>query len=264
MSHATTRLKDSTKRILRGLVPAHVRFERAGREFLASGEREVHELPRLVVPGTAAIDVGALVGDYAYSLCRHVGPEGLVVCVEPQPDHARVLREAARRLKLPMDVVQCALSSRAGRAELNIPVVHGRAAEGYASLDHGRPGSRTLPVELRRLDDLAAGITRRISFLKVDVEGHELEVFRGGEATLARHRPNLLVEIEQRHSRVPISETFTFLRTRGYSAYYLDPQGRRIPADNFDHEQNQKRCQGERATGTTADGYISNFIFIPS
>jgi FkbM family methyltransferase len=263
MASATTLFKDATKRMIRRLIPAHVRFQRAGREFLASGEREVHELPRLVEPGTAAIDVGSLIGDYAYSLCRHVGPAGLVVCVEPQPAYARLLRTAATRLKLPMQVVECALSSRPGHAELSVPVVDGHTLAGYASLDHGRSGGRTVRVELRRLDDVAAGITQRISFLKVDVEGHELEVFKGALETLGRHRPNLLVEIEQRHSPIPIAETFDFLRAQGYAGSYLDETGRRVPLETFDFRRNQELSGGERATGKPQPGYISNFIFTP-
>src|SRR3954469_6903546 len=143
MTSAATRLKETTRRTIRRLIPAHVRFQRAGREFLASGEREVHELPKLVEPGTIAIDVGSLVGDYAYSLCNLVGPEGLVVCIEPQPEYARLLRTAAGRLKLPMRVVECALSSRSGSAALCIPVVEGHSVAGYASLDHREGDGRS-------------------------------------------------------------------------------------------------------------------------
>ena len=89
-------------------------------------------------------------------------------------------------------------------------------------------------------------------------------MFRGAEETLARHRPNLLVEIEQRHSPVPISETFDFLHARGYASYYLDGTRTRVSTHGFDHRRNQELCDGGRATGKTAPGYVSNFIFIPA
>lgn len=264
MASATTRLKEATRRTIRGLIPAHIRFQRAGRAFLASGEREVHELSKLVEPGTTAIDVGALLGDYAFSLCRQVGPSGQVICVEPQPEYARLLRTAAARLKLPMEVVECALSSRPGRAELGVPVVDGRARSGFASLDHRGSAGKTIAVELRRLDDVVAEVTRRISFLKVDVEGHELEVFKGAVETLRRHRPNLLVEIEQRHSLVPIAETFAFLKDRAYAGSYLDAEGARVPLEQFDAARNAELAGGERTNGTPAPGYVANFIFTPA
>ena len=39
-------------------------------------------------------------------------------------------------------------------------------------------------MELRRLDDVVAGVGRRISFIKIDAEGHELAILRGSVATL--------------------------------------------------------------------------------
>ena len=259
-----TALTDAAKRVVRNLVPALVRFQRSGKGFLAGGEKEVHELPRLVEPGTAVIDVGALVGDYAYTLCNLVGPNGLVICVEPQPDYARVLRKAARSLKLPMQVLECALSSRAGTAELKVPVVDGRQKNGFASLDHEVQSGKTINVPLRRLDDIAATLDRRLSFLKVDVEGHELEVFKGAVETLKQHRPNLLVEIEQRHSRVPIEETFGFILTQGYAGYFLDAGRQRQPLSAFDARKNQELGPTERTSGPSQADYVSNFVFTPS
>lgn len=256
--------KDAAKRAARSLIPAAIRFQRSGRAFLAGGEKEVHELPGLVEPGTVAIDVGALVGDYAYTLCNLVGHAGLVVCVEPQPDYARVLRSAARRLKLPMQVVECALSSSEGVAELRVPIVDGRQKNGFASLNGGPDGGKPIRVAVRTLDTITDTLDRRVSFLKVDVEGHELEVFRGALETLHRHRPNLLVEIEERHSPVPITETFAFLCAQGYAGWFLDDRGDRVPLERFDAARNAALASGDRTHGTPAPGYVANFLFTPA
>jgi FkbM family methyltransferase len=272
MRHLANRITEFVKQTRRTLIPAHVRFQRAGRSFLEGGEPEVHELPRLVEPGSVAVDVGALLGDYAYSLCRLVGPTGLVVCVEPQRSFARLLRKAAARLRLPMTVVECALSSRAGEAEIIVPEVDGRRMFGFASIvpghDTAEADGKRAWVALRRLDDVIAGLAlgpgKRVSFLKVDVEGHELEVFQGATETLARYRPNLLVEIEQRHSPVPIAETFAFLEAQGYTGSYLEGGTRRVPLSNFDIARNQALGPSTRRPGRPAPGYISNFFFEPA
>jgi FkbM family methyltransferase len=228
------------------------------------GEREVHELPRLVDPGTVAIDVGALIGDYTYSLCKLVGPQGHVICVEPQPEYARLLRAAAARLGLPMTVLECALSSRTGFAELCVPLADGQKMAGFASLDSCASTGRRYRVELRRLDDIVAGVKSRVSFIKVDVEGHELEVFKGGVEALRQHRPNLLVEIEQRHSPVPIEETFGFIQEQGYTGYFLDDRGARTPIGAFDPRRNYELAIKCSQFDHAHDGYIFNFIFIPT
>ncbi|MGE5756597.1 MAG: FkbM family methyltransferase [Planctomycetaceae bacterium] len=257
-------LAHHAKRLARSLIPAHVRFERAGRHSLVAGEREVHELSRLVDPGTIAIDVGALIGDYTYSLCKLVGPGGHVLCVEPQSEYARLLRAAAARLGLPMTVLECALSSRTGFAELCVPFADGRRMAGFASLEDRASAGRKYRVELRRLDDIAAEVEGRVSFIKVDVEGHELEVFKGGVGALKRHRPNLLVEIEQRHSPVPIEATFGFIREQGYTGYFLDDRGTRTPIGEFDPRRNHELIVKQSKFDDIPNGYISNFIFIPT
>ena len=55
----------------------------------------------------------------------------------------------------------------------------------------------TIRVPLRTLDSYNLS---NIGFIKIDVEGHELDVLRGAEVTLRRDQPNLLIEIENRHA----------------------------------------------------------------
>ena len=127
-------LKQRAKRLLRPLIPAHRRFVRAGEYFLVHGEREVHELSSLVTPGSAAVDVGAHIGDYTYSLCKAVAPGGQVIAIEPLPDLAQTLARATKKLGLPVTVLNCALSSQTGLAELRVPLNHGLEDLGFATL----------------------------------------------------------------------------------------------------------------------------------
>jgi hypothetical protein len=90
------------------------------------------------------------------------------------------------------------------------------------------------------------------------VEGHELEVLRGSLAILKNHRPNLLVEIEQRHSSVPIAETFSFITGQGYRGEFLDRERNLQRLASFDPAKHQAdpRLAGQ-------PGSVSNFIFRP-
>ena len=250
-------MNNRAKDLLRGFIPAHRRFLRSGKEFFEEGEREVHALPGLVEKGTIVVDVGAHIGSYTYCLCKLLGPDGHVVAIEPLPDLAKMLTSAVERLKLPVTVYNCALSSRDGEADLQVPVVNGGRAAGFATLesrsfDHGK----SYHVKLRRLDDICREHPGRLSFIKIDVEGHELEVLRGGIETLQR-RPNLLIEIEQRHSTVPIGETFAFLESQGFRCEFLDANSQPHPFAEFD----VKNHQDVTKVGTRE--YVSNFIFRP-
>src|SRR5205085_371403 len=116
------------------------------------------ELHRLVNNGSTAVDVGANVGDYTYALCRHVGPTGRVIAVEPIPDLARMLSRATDRLGLPVKVFNCALSSRDDKADLFIPVQNGKRLAGFATLEHRTVAGFSRRVSLRRLDDLCRDV----------------------------------------------------------------------------------------------------------
>jgi hypothetical protein len=107
------------------------------------------------------------------------------------------------------------------------------------------------------LDDICRRICTRVSFIKIDVEGHELEVLLGSVDTLRRDRPILLIEIEQRHSPVPISETFDFLASLGYIGEFLDAHGRCQPQFYFDVTEHQTR----RLDAVGTPEYINTFVF---
>jgi len=68
---------------------------------------------------------------------------------------------------------------------------------------------RQVPCTIRRLDDL--GLTP--FFVKLDVQGYEYEVIRGGEKTIRTHQPVLLVEAP------PEENVRDFLKSLGYSFY---------------------------------------------
>jgi hypothetical protein len=88
------------------------------------------------------------------------------------------------------------------------------------------------------------------------VEGHELSVLRGAVETLKKHRPNLLIEIEQRHSAVPIAETFAFIEAQGYRGEFLSPDRQRHELSEFKMDAHQPPVAGRGQ-------YVSNFIFTP-
>lgn len=150
------------------------------------GETELSLLPLLVPPGVG-VDIGANKGTYSYflsKLCTNV------IAYEANPDLVRVLR--TYRLK-GLDVRPYALSDQTGEATLYIPLSKsGARRNNVAGLDQQGPMTDEIKVECRRLDDEDL---HNVSFIKIDVEGHELSVLRGSTQTIQRNRPTLLIEI---------------------------------------------------------------------
>jgi FkbM family methyltransferase len=129
-------------------------------------------------------------------------------------------------------VHRAALGDWCGRGRLSLPVRRGLPVHGRAYLTEGAHGpgpnaefraSRTVVAPVRTLDQLAreSGL-ERLAFVKADVEGTELAVLKGGSATLRRHRPTLLLEIERRHLAkygVNPVDVLRHLRDFGYEAH---------------------------------------------
>jgi FkbM family methyltransferase len=213
----------------------------------------------LAPPDGVALDIGARWGTYTSLLARLVGPAGLVHAFEPNHEHSRALRVIARASRN-VRVHPFALSDEVGSSVLHIPMLGGRVADGLASLGRPAGAHRTVQVERRRLDDLRF---ERIDFIKCDVEGHELAVFRGGEATLRRLQPTILVEIEQRHVGADFEATRTYLEGLGYSGYAVSGDGLR-PAAEFDLGHDQLAIlEREPAHGwMMPPAYINDFLFV--
>jgi FkbM family methyltransferase len=166
---------------------------------------EIDLLPSLVAQGDTVIDVGASYGVYSYHLARLVGSRGRVIAYEVEPRTNEALRRVLRWLRVAgrVEVRESAVSSEPGMAAIAIP----RTADG--KLDWGSstlidPGQTADPrtttvktVRVTRLDDDVPAATA-VALLKIDVEGADLEVLRGGECLIERCRPALLIEVAPR------------------------------------------------------------------
>ena len=139
---------------------------------------------------------------------------------------------------------------------LHVP--RGSESSPSASLRATADTDVVLDVMLERLD---AFEFLDLMFVKIDVEGAELDVLRGGAETLRRCRPLLLVEIEQRHHREPIAEVFEQIALFGYDGAFLDGSGRLRPLSAFDVERWQLEAVLRPDRGQP---YINNFFFSPS
>jgi lipopolysaccharide/colanic/teichoic acid biosynthesis glycosyltransferase len=115
-------------------------------------------------------------------------------------------------------------------------------------------------VDCERLDDYR--FVRQPQLLKIDVEGHELELLRGGEQLLERARPAILVEIEQRHHDREVGEIFDFLSDRGYDGWFVRGE-RLLPLELFDVQRDQLRFLTGDPTETLQGDYVYEFLFRP-
>ena len=143
-----------------------------------------------------ALDIGANDGMTSLLLSRRFGK---VHSFEPNA----AIAEPWRSL-VPSNVqLHCiALSNNSAGALLYVPVVKGREYHGWASL--GIPGVdqpfQSIEVSVRCVGLDALNLDEDIDFVKIDVEGHEIEVLEGANNTLSRCRPWIVIETSPKTS----------------------------------------------------------------
>jgi FkbM family methyltransferase len=195
---------------------------------------EFKAIPHLVKFGDTAFDIGANVGVYSVLLSRLCGPTGRVWAFEPVPDTYWRLRETLVLNRCENVVpLATAICDKSGSVKMNLfdaqfaewnslgtPSM--RAPDGNPVL----PG-QSIDVEGQTLDQFceAEGV-ERINFLKVDVEGFEVAVFRGAERLLRDRRVDYLCfEISKeplKGAGVESRDVFRSLETHGYASYRFD------------------------------------------
>lgn len=168
--------------------------------------------------GMTFYDLGANIGYYSLIAARLVGPKGCVISFEADPEIAARLREnLARNDFSHATVEQKAVWSEAtsvsfARADANTSPDRG--------LGHVSPDAScdSITVEATSLDRY---VTTQNSpdFLKCDVEGAEVEVFRGAHRLLAERRTILLTEIHSAENHRTLVQKFVEL---GYTVRTLD------------------------------------------
>jgi FkbM family methyltransferase len=210
-----------------------------------SGERELRLVHSLSDPKLVTLDVGSNRGLYAVAALPY---SRSVLAFEPQPYFASFLR---KYLPPKVEVHECAVSDVAGSATLQVPSDPRFHAEARLSTQvdtgTGEVGN-FVPVKVPtlRLDDV---IREKVGLMKIDVEGHELAVLNGATAIIDRYRPNIIIEIENRHRDGAVASAFRWFEARQYHGFYL--QGNALQ-------------RAEELSSEVSGPDVYNFIFLPA
>jgi FkbM family methyltransferase len=176
-------------------------------------------LPR----GGRFVDVGAHYGIYTRFLLRRAEADGAVFAFEPHPE---VFVELQRQFG---DLANCRLfrlalsSRRRDGVYLCVPKLRGIVPEPALSYLSATPEPGAIPVEVGRLDDFAVELAK-IDFIKVDIEGGEVDFLEGSSQTIATNRPLILFECMEMDRQYEVVRRFA--EPRDYHLCELDAEGR--------------------------------------
>ena len=212
------------QRLMENFLPSSFYYRRRFDDEATWGEHELRALDQIVSRGGTAVDVGANDGVFAFAFA---GIADRVEAFEPNPDYARFAR---RMLGSRARVHEIALSNKPGTAEFIVPVSEDGTVlhlGGSLKLPTAPPKALRFNVAVRTLDSYAF---EEVRVIKVDVEGSEMEVLEGGQETIRRHRPALIVELLTGTHSDPIALTERICATYGYNSRIVTIDGAVVDA----------------------------------
>jgi FkbM family methyltransferase len=224
---------------------------RGGFGFLG-GELAADEefLAALDLRNKTVFDIGGYEGIYTLFFARAVGPKGRVITFEPNPINcARIRENVALNGFENVTLKPIGLADRPGRAALSFPV--GELARGTLQADYQKSLAdtftvRTVDVNLDTLDNQLADLPPP-DFIKIDVEGLEVEVLSGMRRLLTEFQPALFLEV---HSGVDVKRLTNILADASYAMRDLENDRIVTPENPMGSETGHLYCA--RTAGTLA------------
>ena len=190
-------------------------------------EKEMYLLANYIFNGDVCIDIGANYGAYTYEFSKIVGMTGRVYSFEPGKFAFNVLNATVRKLKNVYHY-NIALSDKRGYRNLIVPFdenKHIRSALAHFSNEENEEGIiEKVPTITLDQFTLEKNI-KKIKFIKCDVEGAELLVFKGAKSILLKQKPIILCEIDPRYTKrfgYTPNELISFLAKFDYKLFIID------------------------------------------
>ena len=214
------------EKILRILKKVH--YVRKLRSVSESTELDFRVIRHLVDHGDHVIDLGANIGVYTKYLSELVGTEGHVYSVEPVPLTFEILCSNIRKLRLRnVELIKYAISDVNGYVTMEIPLYKSGGEYYYGARvvdENANHSLRQVIVKSKTIDSLFSELPCDISFIKCDVEGHEINCVKGSNNIIKNSKPAWLIEISGDPDDLTstANETFKLLSEKGYDAYWFD------------------------------------------
>jgi FkbM family methyltransferase len=177
--------------------------------FMTNHENEIMEYfnPN---EGDTVIDVGAHIGLYTLIAAKRVGSSGKVIAIEPDPDNFKILKKNILLNQLSnVEALECAVYSTKEKLKLFLPELEqGRTIFNTVMQDRAGTSNNFLEVEANTLDNiLNENNIQRVNWIKIDVEGAELEVLKGAVDTLSSNKNiTLVIEIHGMENYIQMIE----------------------------------------------------------
>lgn len=171
--------------------------------------KKIYEKHCHLKPGDVVFDVGSHIGVFALKASRLVGSSGVVYSFEPEPENFMLLkRNVASNNALNVKIFDRAVSSQSAMLHLHVHPTN----TGMSSVQYATGRTAQISVSSITLDQVIKkyGI-QHVDLLKLDVEGHELEVLRGANRFLSMCK-HIVMETHEKEGGPPNAQIIETLK----------------------------------------------------
>jgi FkbM family methyltransferase len=218
MQNCLMQILRQTKRLVSSLLPAQWKRQLKAVLFDAPDTKaSIRRMQRLGFNPAVVVDVGAYIGEWTRDLKR-IFPCSRILMVEPQPGHLNRLGALASAL----DGVELAPVLLGAQESVGIAFHMCESASSVLTESARSTVTNTISVPMTTLDKLTANtVFARPDFIKLDVQGYELEVLRGAVLGLASAEAVLMeVNLLGILDGAPLfHEATQFMSERGFQVY---------------------------------------------
>ncbi len=202
--------------------------KRIKRSIKNNDEKELQLLKKIIIPETDTIDIGVYRGVYSYEMAKY---SKMVHAFEPNPIIFKDIELNLGKIIKNINLYNFALSDKENKVLLKVPIRNKNYDksnyEEYFQMGRATIHEQnvmgdieTFEIKSKKLDNFT--FSNRISFIKIDVEGHEMSVIKGAENTIKQYKPTLLVEIEEKHSKQKVLDSINYINSLGYESFFYD------------------------------------------
>jgi len=228
--------------------PFKLYYNYRAKKYAKNKTIELNLIKYLCNKNLVSLDIGANLGLFIFFLQKY---SKKVFAFEPNPYPLRYLYGLVNEN---VQIYPIAIGNRDEKVNLFIPKSKKGWSSNGASLNEKELNLGVkFSVECKKIDSLNI---EKIGLIKIDVEGHEIQVIEGAENTIKKQKPNLIIENEIVHQE-DTSKLFDQIKDLGYEIFYAVSNNKMRKISEFsDVKKLQKFPDLKRI------GYVQNFICV--
>jgi FkbM family methyltransferase len=184
-------------------------------------EPEMALIPKILSSPKVIIDVGSNYGPYSFFLSK-LYPGSKIFAFEPATRSMDIFRKIIKKFGLNNVIpIKKGLGSKEEIKEIIMPLQYTILAYVSDKKTIKNKEDQAEAIEITTLDNfIKRNKIKNLDFIKCDVEGFELEVFKGAGNSIKKFKPIILVEVEERHTKkygLNPQKVLEFFKKLGYS-----------------------------------------------